>query len=125
MKKLIAIISGVSIAALIGLGDVALADEKDDPKNKEDKAQSLNSTGNEVAVEGIKTPDDGDEGKTIGHVDHGKTTVGGMADGDEGDDALRMKTQISRDSTRPEKRYEKAVDDDEDDSREKKKDKDS
>ena len=98
MKKLIAIISGVSIAALIGLGNVALAGEKDDPKNQEDEAQSLNSTGNEVAVEGIKTPDD-----------------------DDGNAAPRMKGDFSRDRTRD---YEKAKDDDEDDSREKKKDKD-
>ena len=80
MKKSLAIISGVSLAALIGLGSVVLAGEKDDPKNREDEAQSLNSDSNEVAVESLasKPRDDGDQGKTIGHVDHGKTSKTGV-----------------------------------------------
>lgn len=90
MKKLFALISGVSIAALIGFSNVTLADEEEaaeeankvavegDETNKKpmargksgkdpddgDEAQGLNSTGNEVALEvlGIKALDDGDEG---------------------------------------------------------------
>ena len=122
MKKSLAIISGVSLAALIGLGSVVLAGEKDDPKNREDEAQSLNSDSNEVAVESLaaKPRDDGDQGKTIGHVDHGKTTLEGAVD-DDRDDASRMKGDFSRNSTRP---YKKEVDDDRDDSRGKKKDDD-
>ncbi len=122
MKKSLAIISGVSLAALIGLANVALAGEKDDPKNREDEAQSLNSTSNEVAVESLaaKTRDDGDQGRTIGHVDHGKTTIEGAVD-DDGNDASRMKGDFSRNNTRP---YKKEVDDDRDDSRGKKKDED-
>ena len=122
MNKSLAIISGVSLAALIGLANVALAGEKDDPKNREDEAQSLNSTSNDVAVESlaVKPRDDGDQGKTIGHVDHGKTTIEGAVD-DDGNDASRMKGDFSRNSTRP---YKKEVDDDGDDSRGKKKDED-
>jgi hypothetical protein len=137
MKKLIAIISGVSIAALVG--GVSLADEKEaaeeantvavkgdeideelrtrakgvkDRGEEEEGEQGytrviqqqgrvlLDSDWNEGDGDEAQSPDlthtraIGDEGKTIGHVDHGKTTV------------------------------DRAVDDNEDDSQEKKKDDD-
>ena len=109
MKKLIVIISGVSIAALVG--GVSLADENDkDQKPKGDEAQGhesshviqqqgrvlLDSDWNEGDGDEAQSPDLThtrtivDEGKTIGHIDHGKTTVDRAADGD-GDDSRGKK----------------------------------
>ena len=146
MKKFLSIAAGVSLASVIGLANIALADEKDDPKTDENTpAPVKNYNSSKSNTSGVAMPDDGDEDDTPqGSGDPMKGLLGGKGkpckpcdvpfggtvntggdDGGEGDDkALAKDYNTTRSNTIPAVKTGGDDGDGDDDPKKKKKEKD-
>ncbi len=106
MKKLLYIAAGASLASVIGLANIALADEKDEPKNDEEQGVTIKVP--------FKDAEDAYNKKGI--------STGG--DEDEGDDVQGSGDPLKGLNVARAKKKEISTGGDEDDSQEKKDDED-